>query len=77
MRRIGVRPPVDGTVSGFSMLKVALAGLGYAAYVPTDITSEICANHDLISQYLRDVTGTMISDSYIFTVTVPGKDART
>ncbi len=53
------------------MLIVALAGLGYAAYVPTDITYEIASNPEMLAQYLRDVTGTMISDSYLFTPTLP------
>ncbi len=48
------------------MLIVAVAGLSYAAYVPTDITSEICANHDTLSVYLRDVLGNMASDAYLF-----------
>ncbi|KKK84833.1 hypothetical protein LCGC14_2779360, partial [marine sediment metagenome] len=52
------------------MLIFAIAGLSYATYVPTDITSEICANHDMLAVYLRDVTGTMISDSYLFTPTL-------
>lgn len=48
------------------MLITALAGLGYTAYVPTDITSEIAANHDTLSIYLRDVLGNMASDAYLF-----------
>ena len=49
------------------MLIAAVAGLGYAAYVPNDINYEIASNPELLSTYLRDVTGTMISDSYLFT----------
>ena len=48
------------------MLIAALVGLGYAAYVPTDITYEIASNPELLATYLRDVTGTMISDSFLF-----------
>jgi len=53
------------------MLVVAIAGLCYAAYVPTDITSEIADNPDMLSVYLRDVLGTMQSNSYLFTPTLP------
>jgi len=58
------------------MLVAAIAGLCYtsavyAAYIPTDITFEIADNPELLATYLRDVTGTMISDSYLFTPTLP------
>lgn len=52
------------------MLVTAIADLCYAAYVPSDITYEIADNPEMLTTYLRDVTGTMISDSYLFTPTL-------
>ncbi len=64
-------------VLAIMMLVVAITGLCYAAYVPTDITSEICANHDTLSVFLRDVLGTMASDSYLFNPRTPAPLAVT
>ena len=49
------------------MLIVALAGLGYAAYVPGDINYDIASNPESLSIYLRDVTNNMRSNTYVFT----------
>lgn len=56
-------------VMAFLMLVVVLAGLGYAAYVPSDINYDIASNPETLSRYLRDVTNNMRSDSYLFTPT--------
>lgn len=48
------------------LLLLAIAGLCYAAYVPTDITYEIASNPEMLATYLRDVTSNMASDAYLF-----------
>lgn len=48
------------------VLVLAIAGLCYAAYVPTDINYDIASNPETLSVYLRDVLGSMASDSYLF-----------
>lgn len=49
------------------VLIVALAGLGYAAYVPGDINYDIASNPESLVVYLRDVTNNMRSNTYVFT----------
>lgn len=49
------------------MVLAAIVSVCFAAYVPGDITSEIAANSDMLSVYLRDVTNNMRSFSYVFT----------
>ena len=59
------------------MLIFAVAGLSYAAYVPSDITYEIASNPETLTTYLRDVTSNMASDSYLFNPRTPAPLAVT
>lgn len=54
------------TLMALVLLVLAFAGLCYAAYVPTDINYDIASNPETLSVFLRDVLGTMASDSYLF-----------
>lgn len=48
---------------------VVLSFICFGEYVPTDITSEIASNSDMLSQYLRDSFSNISSNSYLFTPT--------
>ncbi len=57
------------------MLIVAIAGLCYAAYVPTDINYDIASNPESLSIYLRDCFANISSNSYLFTPTATAPTA--